>query len=182
DSDLRHRYITCTKNPGHEQFIPIKDLTLDDFPGALRYQSVLDYVIALSQLVVRLKVKVTSSDRPKEDPFSKLVGRGVLRGATGSVCHQVDLDNIRVLPCKDDCILSGSNHSVYGFIPVRTNRHVVHDAKEAESTEVECFFDTPDRLGVVTLKGHDVQRDTENGECVIVRCVTHDLDFIKKVH
>lgn len=71
---------------------------------------------------------------------------------------------------------------MYGFIDICTNRHVVHNAVEAKHTEVEFFFDTQDRLTVVTLKGHEVKRVGHDEERVIVRCVTHDIDFVTKVH
>ncbi|KAK0064829.1 hypothetical protein Bpfe_005918 [Biomphalaria pfeifferi] len=184
DSDLRHRQLTCIKNPGHEKLVPINELTLDNFPLPLRHQCVMDYVTAFSPLVVRIKVKHTSSGRAKDDPFHKIVGRCVYRGATGCVDQVVDVKNIHEFPCKDDaCILSGTDHYVYGFIDVWTNRHVVFDTKEAQSTEVEFFFDSPDRQGVVTLKGHDVRKDaTGNDDMVLLRCLSHDTDFIPKIH
>lgn len=76
----------------------------------------------------------------------------------------------------------GTSHSVYGFINVRTNRHVICDVNEARNTEVEFFFDTPDRLGIVTLTGHDVIPDADSEQCVTLQCVTHDTDFITKIH
>ncbi|CAG5132575.1 unnamed protein product [Candidula unifasciata] len=183
EADLHHRRLTCSRNPGHENFIPIPDLTLDCFPEALRHQEVLDYVVAFSKLVVRLKVKHTSGDRPKNDPFQNFIGRDVLRGATGCVIGEVDMINIEEFPCRDDgCLLQGCVHSVYGFIDVLTNCHVVHDAKEARFTEVEFFFDAPDRFSVVTLKGHEVKRISRDEERVVVRCVTHDIDFLKKLY
>ncbi|KAH9496003.1 hypothetical protein Btru_014865 [Bulinus truncatus] len=151
DSDLRHRHLTCMKNPGHEKFIPIQELCLDNFPLPLRHQCIMDYVSAFSHLVVRIKVKHTSSGRLKDDPFHKIAGRCVYRGATGCVDEMVDAKNIHEVPCRDDsCLLSGTPHDVYGFIHIKTNRHVIFDTKEAQNAEVDC--------------------------------VTHDADFIPRIH
>ncbi|GFO25647.1 hypothetical protein PoB_005215200 [Plakobranchus ocellatus] len=54
--DLRHRQLTCRKNPGHENFLPVKEFTLDDLPAALRHQEVLNYIQAVCPLVVRQRV------------------------------------------------------------------------------------------------------------------------------
>ena len=53
DWDLRHRQLTCSKNPGHENFYPVKEVSLEDLPLSLRHQEVFDYIQAVSQLVVR---------------------------------------------------------------------------------------------------------------------------------
>ena len=73
-------------------------------------------------------------------------------------------------------------HSIYGFVEIHTNRHVLYDDMEAKSTEIDFFYDSPDnKMSILTLKGHSVRDDPSNEESVILRCVTHDVGFIRKI-
>ncbi|GFR72334.1 hypothetical protein ElyMa_005702600 [Elysia marginata] len=183
DWDLRHRQLTCTKNPGHDNFFPVKEVTLEDMPLPIRHQEVLDYIQAVSQLVVRIRVKHTSSKRSKDDPFQTFVGRSVFRGSTGCVTKAVDINKIHDFTCEEEsCMLQSYKHSVYGFVEIHANRHVLFDDSEAKSAEVDFFYDSPDnKMSVLTLKGHSVKSDSSNEESVILRCVTHDVGFIHKM-
>ncbi|KAK3719806.1 hypothetical protein RRG08_040108 [Elysia crispata] len=183
DWDLRHRQLTCTKNPAHESFYPVKEISLEDLPLSIRHQEVLDYIQAVGPLVVRIRVKHTSSKRSKDDPFQTFVGRQVCRGCTGCVTKAVDVDKIQDFKCEEEsCMLQSYKHSVYGFIEVHTNRHVLHDDSEAKNTEIDFFFDSPDnKMSVLTLSGHSIRVDPANEESVILRCVTHDVGFIRKI-
>lgn len=77
--------------------------------------------------------------------------------------------------------MQGCEHSVYGFVEIRTNRHVVFNAEEARQTEVDFFFDSSDRMAVVTMKGHDVKQSSDGDHTVLLQCVTHDVDFLAKM-
>lgn len=70
---------------------------------------------------------------------------------------------------------------MYGFVEVRTNKHIVFNTDEARQTEVDFFYDTPNRMSVVTMKGHDVKQTSEGDHTVILQCVTHDVDFLAKM-
>ncbi|XP_012940344.1 uncharacterized protein LOC101857580, partial [Aplysia californica] len=85
EADLHHRQLTCIKNPGHDNFTPVKELTMEDLPDSLRHKEVLEYIQAYSKIVVRIKVCHTSHSRPKDDPFLNFAGRPIYRGGTGSV-------------------------------------------------------------------------------------------------
>ncbi|XP_012940343.1 uncharacterized protein LOC106012311 [Aplysia californica] len=47
---------------------------------------------------------------------------------------------------------------------------------------MEFFYDTDNRLSVMTARGFEVKRDSSDEECIVVRCITHDVDFIHKIH
>ena len=75
-----------------------------------------------------------------------------------------------------------ANHSAYGYIDIRTDRHLVFDTAEARHTEVEFFYDSGDRLTTATARGHDLRPADDTEAAIVVRCVTHDEDFLRKVH
>ncbi|GFO25648.1 hypothetical protein PoB_005215300 [Plakobranchus ocellatus] len=137
----------------------------------------------LASIPLRIRVKHTSAKRSKDDPFHTFAGRSVYRGSTGCVAKTVDVEKIKEFPCDDDsCMLQSYKHSVFGFVDVHTNRHVLQDDTEARSAEVDFFFDSPEnKMSVLTLKGHSVRVDSSNEESIILRCVTHDVGFLRKM-
>ncbi|XP_059162126.1 uncharacterized protein LOC131945136 [Physella acuta] len=68
EADLHKHYTRCKKNPGHVNFIPVKDFNLDHLPSRYRDVIMLEVIKALSALTVMIKVKYTSLERPKSAP------------------------------------------------------------------------------------------------------------------
>ncbi|XP_059160764.1 uncharacterized protein LOC131944242 [Physella acuta] len=94
EADLHTFNSSCTKNPGHTQFIPVKTLTLRHFPSGYQDNDLFDLIKAMSDVTVRLAVRFTSLERPEfisgttdPYPFYDSRGKDTLRTGTGRVDH-----------------------------------------------------------------------------------------------
>ena len=122
----------CTKNPGHGNFIPASDFSLEHLP--LKHpdsSEIVDYVKDVAKRTVRLRVRYTSWERPDGYTFSKdrgstatHVGSGLVltanRGDGDCNCHE----------CKN----SSKPSKEYYKICICTACHVVFNSLEASST------------------------------------------------
>lgn len=71
DKELHHHLTVCDKNPGHEQFIPVEQFTLDSLPARYQDNDRIDFIGALANLTVRVSVTYVSDKRPKTYPGTK---------------------------------------------------------------------------------------------------------------
>lgn len=90
----------CKKNPAHKNFIPVSEFCIEHLPEPYRSQEYFDFVKALADITVRLRVKCTSRNRPGNDHFSTLRGKTLTRAGTGFLtdlipyCHKALTDNL----------------------------------------------------------------------------------------
>ncbi|KAI8796359.1 hypothetical protein BgiBS90_001536 [Biomphalaria glabrata] len=183
EADLHRCLIDCTKHPGHSQFIPVGDFSLNHLPEGHRDVELYRLVKALADLTVRVDVRMTSPHRPEYwpntealYPFYSMRNSLNLRTGTGIVSDvnkftdgysdrvyggQHDLDYVRCW-CEK-CQGSDSPSDVWWEIVVYTATHVVYDDIEGGYTSLRLFYDK-ERSPVVTIdkvsvEDADVRRD-----------------------
>ncbi|RUS86612.1 hypothetical protein EGW08_005628 [Elysia chlorotica] len=171
----------CTKNPGHHQFIPAAEFSLDKLPQWCRKPLVLDYVKYMCATTVRLKVGYTSWDRPDGYCFSSCRGTSLAHFGSGHLIAMSQHDG----PCQcPECESSPSPHQTCHKLYIATAQHVVFNTEEAKATQVSFFYDdeasgTDGRVKIVWgtrggSKGHE-------GDNSIFMCVTHDETLVSEL-
>ncbi|XP_059149794.1 uncharacterized protein LOC131936745 [Physella acuta] len=192
--DLHTHLANCEKNPGHKNFVPLKQLSVEHFPSGYHDNDLYDTTKALADLTVRIAVKLTSPDRPEfvpgtKDPYPcyNTRGQNSLRTGTGRV-GQVDkytermdqtYKTYRTCPCPE-CDHSDTPSKVWWEVRVLTARHVVFDSSEARQSSCRLWFDD-DKSPVVNIYGWKVGvSDTEEDWCSLYS-VTHDVDVGDKL-
>ncbi|XP_059176898.1 uncharacterized protein LOC131956465 [Physella acuta] len=185
----------CKKNPGHVNFIPIKDFDYDHLPERYQDLDMMQVIQSLAALTVKLKVKCTSKERPPYAsfytggfPFYKDGGGKSIRIGTGKIesafikkgnLTASEYVPLEICPC-DICKTSSNPVDLWGEIKVVTAIHVVFDEEEAKKTEV--IVDLADeKTPGATLKGTRVESCSVEGDRCEVICVTHDLEVVKKL-
>ncbi|BFZ24315.1 hypothetical protein BsWGS_27354 [Bradybaena similaris] len=194
EADLHRHYASCTKNPGHKNFIPVDKFSIEDLPERYRDDDVMDYIRAVSDLTVRVTVKYVSDRRPETDgvsgkPFPGYFNRGQRRTTVGTGWVEYVLLHIRSFQetcrCKD-CLTSYEPQTEFGIIYIRTARHVVFDESEAAHTTCHLYFDTgrtPETCeGVIALNGmSDYWGDGRTDSCKMYH-YTHDLGLTDRLY
>ncbi|GFO11430.1 hypothetical protein PoB_003793500 [Plakobranchus ocellatus] len=103
------------------ELIPIKELSLDTLPDALRDTQVLDFILSQAKLVVKLENRCFAS---------------------GWACvSEEQAIEYSSCPLQNCPVNEGHPHKAYGGITVYTNKHVVTSKAEAEKFKVSFFYD-----------------------------------------
>ncbi|XP_059149792.1 uncharacterized protein LOC131936743 [Physella acuta] len=190
EADLHIHKTNCEKNPGHTNFVPVNQLSLEHFPSGFHDNDVYDLTKALADLTVRIAVKLTSPDRPEfvpgtKDPYPcyNTRGQNSLRTGTGRVGwvtkYTEGMWGYKTCPCPE-CDHSDTPSKVWWEVIVRTAAHVVFDESEARQSSCRLWFDD-DKSPVVKIYGWKVKwSDTEEDMCELY-CVTHDVDVAGKL-
>ncbi|XP_059152029.1 uncharacterized protein LOC131938139 isoform X2 [Physella acuta] len=156
EADL-HKHVTgCKKNPGHKDFIPLKDFNTNCLPS--RYHDddlVTETIKTLAALTVQVKTKFTSLERPEfypgtqvPYPFYNDRGSLVMRLGTGRVyLVNKHTESGRTCRCAK-CQVSATPSKVWRVINVLTATHVVFDDSEARQTRCVLGFDDNKSPGV----------------------------------
>ena len=165
-------WANCQKNPGHEDFIPVHEFTLDHLPRSLSHKEY-EMLRTATDLTVRIRINYTTEARPNTDELSEFRGSSRLRLGTGfisGVFSKVD----KPCPC-DTC--NGKVVRKHWRFRVRTARHVVYNTEEAKKTKVDLFYDneTPKLDSrVITVKASRVCAVSASRDFCAMECVTHD--------
>ncbi|XP_012939158.1 uncharacterized protein LOC106012044 [Aplysia californica] len=64
----------CEKNPGHKNFIAVRDLNPGHLPAPYNFQGFVDWVKFVATLTVRLFIRYTSANRPDSLGLTNLKG------------------------------------------------------------------------------------------------------------
>ncbi|XP_059168775.1 uncharacterized protein LOC131950572 [Physella acuta] len=141
EADL-HKHVTgCKKNPGHKDFIPLKDFNASCLP--LRYHGKLmsETIKTLAAITVQVKTKFTSLERPEFYPGTQVPypcyndrGSHVMRLGTGRV-YCVNKYRRETCRCAK-CQVSATPSKVWGEVYVVTATHVVFD----DSSSGACVY------------------------------------------
>ena len=175
----------CSKNWGHENFIPVSKFVKEHLPVRAQSQENMDYITAYIGLTVRLKVTYTSFERPDGYPNAGLRGMSNPRYGTGWVTDY----NRGEGTCQcSACRVSPSPCQEWYKIELRTARHTVYSEDEVESAEVNFFYDDEKSMTdgrVKTVYGSDgyCWMNGHGDDCFFF-CVFHDKDLagrLKKV-
>ncbi|XP_005112645.1 uncharacterized protein LOC101853280 [Aplysia californica] len=183
--DLGRHFKRCRKNPGHKDFISVKDVSLQHIPEPWRHPNVLRAVQLLSAFTVRLVVRYTSMKRPNEFGSPNLKGTKVMRLGSGFFdigALERDRQN-QPCPLKNCPLSSDPDHEVSPFFYIQTAAHVVFDDQEARHTTVEFFYDSEDdkQTSVVRCQGVTVAGGTLSDDHSQLKCFTHDLTLLTRL-
>ncbi|XP_059138696.1 uncharacterized protein LOC131927053 [Physella acuta] len=178
-------YSFCKKNPGHEQFIPVKIFSMFHFPKCCQDNELFELMKAISELTVLVLVRFTSYDRPKTSsktnsyPFYRNRGSDFLRTGTG----MIDLEDCETLTdacnCKSCQRLGTPDNTGFTFNVV-TATHVVFDESEAKNTEFKLFFND-DTSEVVRVYGVCIESSDVKTDRSVVKCVSHDVKLLERL-
>lgn len=189
EADLHRHYDSCTKNPGHENFIPVDKFKIEDLPEGYRDQDVVDYIRAMSGLTVGVTVMYVSASRPatvfgsrKPYPGHNVRGRKRITVGTGYVNDVEISKQSKGVHCKcKECQNSSTPVVDFATFTIHTATHVVFDELEGQHTTCYLFFDrgdTPGKCqGVVPLKGMSDVRSDINEDVCYMKHYTHDLEL-----
>lgn len=180
ETELHSPNTVCTKNLGHENFIPLHKFGKENLPPGCRHLE--SHVKALANITALVTVKQISKERPKTFPGTD---------TPYPCCHQVATCWVykvirREGRCQcEACQESDEPKTNFAEIIIHTAAHVVFDNSEAKQTTCYLFFDKGSALvnckGVVKLAGMSrVWSDVEKDTCKMVH-VTHDSVVIDRV-
>ncbi|GFO06466.1 hypothetical protein PoB_003297100 [Plakobranchus ocellatus] len=171
----------CTKNPGHNKFIPAPRFCTDHLPEWARYPWMLDYVQLVSELTVRLRVSFTSLKRPKGYSFYNHRGSKLPRFGSGFVQDVSYVED--TCPCRE-CKNSPTPAKAWFCMYIETACHVEFDKKEAEATEINFFYDDESSLTdgrVETIFALDIVVKSQDKDFSVLLCATHDKNLGQKM-
>ncbi|XP_059148099.1 uncharacterized protein LOC131935615 [Physella acuta] len=164
EPDLNKHVTGCKKNPGHKDFIPLKDFNINYLPSRYHDDNLMsDTIKTLAALTIQLKTKFTSLKRPEFYPGTLAPypcyndrGSHVMRLGTGRV-WRVDKYTESDKTCRcANCRISATPSKVWGEICVLTATHVVFDDSEARQTRCVLGFDD-NKSPVVSLDGWEAE-------------------------
>lgn len=167
--------VPCSKNPGHEKFIPINDFNVKNLPEQFRTSENYAFIILLAQLTVMLSVNSVTGNRPNGYYLSQMRNKKASRTGTGQIQKvRMDPDTLKChcRQCKTRTFKKG------WIISIETAAHLIFDTTEAEDTRVDVFYDNEEkRENIKILYGLNViHQNTENDTCIL-ECVTHDQEL-----
>ncbi|CAG5132235.1 unnamed protein product [Candidula unifasciata] len=193
EADLHRHYTRCTKNPGHKNFIPVDKFCIEDLPEDYRDKVVINYIRAVSDLTVRVKVEYVSDKRPETVPgirksYPGYSFRGQRRATVGTGgVFSIKFSNEeegQTCKCKV-CRISSTPETNFAIITIHTATHVVFDDLEGEHTTCHLFFDrggTPDACsGVVALTGMSRVLNEVIKDICLIEYHTHNLDLAHRL-
>ncbi|XP_013096352.2 uncharacterized protein LOC106079695 isoform X1 [Biomphalaria glabrata] len=179
----KYEFLNCTKQPEHSSFIPIQSFSIESLPQSYQSQEIYNLVIALSTLVVRIKVSAISPNRPKhwpgiETPYSwpddvqdkTVFGTGRVEEVTKGQ---------ESCPCET-CKTSSAPSEFWWLIRVVTASHVVFDDLEAQHTSCELFYDS-ESSKVTSIKGLRLASSDMTKDLSKLLCVTCDVTLAEKL-
>ncbi|XP_059142608.1 uncharacterized protein LOC131930214 [Physella acuta] len=186
--ELQEYSDNCRKNPCHDQFVPVKDFSIDKLPEQFRKKCMVKFIKAMAFLTVRITTFNVSLRRPethKGSPYPGYKDRGenkmCVRYGTGrvhSIIKQTE-EGDKKCPCES-CKNSKSHHKTWGLITVYTAAHVVFDTDEAEQAMFRWGYDSDEVRSWVDFSGLGANSDID-GDTSKVTCITHDVELIDKL-
>ncbi|XP_059172636.1 uncharacterized protein LOC131953467 [Physella acuta] len=188
ENNTNTRWTRCAKNPGHVDFIPIKDFSLSHLPAAFQDDDLYRLIKGIADLTVRISVKFTSLRRPQflnetstPYPCYNLRGSNLLRNGTGKI-WRIDIettDGDKTCPCPV-CVKSSEPSRTWARVYVATATHVLYDETEVEKCECAVGYD--DVTGPKeSLRGWCMDGPNAEIDLAYFSCVTHDLDLAQNL-
>jgi hypothetical protein len=154
---------TCTKNPGHVDFIPIQALNIASFPGRYQDEDLLQTVKLLGDLTV--KVKVLSAKTKTGSGKVIDISKNTLNGTC---------------PCSKCCKEVDKPNKTWWEIVVLTSSLVVANNEEAKNSKCSLFYDNAD-CPYVDIDGLKTVRSSEKSDICRLICVTCDGDLAQSL-
>ncbi|XP_055862639.1 uncharacterized protein LOC106050471 [Biomphalaria glabrata] len=186
-------WIKCSKNPGHTDFIPIKEFSVTHLFGPFQDDQMVEMVRSIADVTVLLENKFTSTERPEmtsdgeEYPFKALRGTELARSSTGWIARaRRKFESGKECPCPE-CFQLPSHHRVrpFGKVIVWTATHSIYDLSEALKTKVGVFYHEEDSsegdLNIDYLQPYGIFAKDDIGDWCGIKCVTHDINLWDKI-
>ncbi|KAH9498683.1 hypothetical protein Btru_004537 [Bulinus truncatus] len=177
----------CPKNGynDHVNFIPVKEFTLNHLPKEIRLQCVANYILAESRTAVRVLVKWTSKNHPDTDACARWRGYKSTRTASGKFVldnpHDFQTRDCPIPHCHRKADL-GQNHKVLeGDLKIFTNKHVLFDEDELSRTEVDFFYDSSDKAGLVKEYAIQLFYTKPSSDKTFLKVTIHDEALLKRL-
>ncbi|CAL1547290.1 unnamed protein product [Lymnaea stagnalis] len=168
----------CEKNTGHYAYFPTISIKPEQIPSSTRDSITLKFLQSCSDLTVRLSVKFTSKNRPRDDRLTE--SRTTPRYGSGFMFDEPKEDASDEKSMKRFVPFIGNSKKHLIFI--RTNRHLIFDQTEAENTTVEFRFHHSNGRGITTLKGEKILFSRVAAEItVILVCSCSDREFVHRL-
>ncbi|KAH9498669.1 hypothetical protein Btru_007255 [Bulinus truncatus] len=188
EQTLSLEMVKCPKHGhnNHSAFIGISNFRKSHLPPNLRLDEVVSYILAESQLTVRVLVSWTSKKRPDEDVCARFRGTTHLRAATGKVML-TSLKDIQVKRCTvPDCHRNkdlGVGHAVFVVdLKVATGRQVVFDDEELAHTTVDFFYDAENGgPGAVREYGRELFSSKSTSDVKHFTVTAHDRPLLQRL-
>ncbi|RUS74882.1 hypothetical protein EGW08_017347 [Elysia chlorotica] len=177
-AEAAHAWETCTKNPGHSNFIPLSKFEMSHLPKPHQKAYVLESIQNVARSTGRIRVGYTSHDRPDDYPFAATRGSEVPHSGTAYV-YRVTRGKGRC-PCPD---VKGHEDAKKRWwkVNLQTACHVVFNTEEAKRSTVDLFYD--DKTSIEdgrtrTLYGLEVSEQNQAGDRCELICVTHEKELV----
>ncbi|CAL1545064.1 unnamed protein product [Lymnaea stagnalis] len=149
-NDPQQLYNSCTKTPGHTQFISCELFSHKDIPDDYGGQDMFDLITNMAGLTVHLKVE--------EQKFTNGKSEDVIKYGTGFVESIVKYSLNDGVPCQcKKCEINLNKSKEWRSIVVYTSIGVVSCESEAQNTTCRFFYDSKDS-GIVAIKGFEQER------------------------
>ncbi|KAH9487586.1 hypothetical protein Btru_071948 [Bulinus truncatus] len=194
EAELQNYLSQCTKNPNHDNFIPVQTFSLQHLPDGYREEEMLDFIRAVAALTARLDVRETSPNRPEfwpdtDAPFPfHNCKSGQIRIGSGRVMSMVRYSgtgdqrgrrhNGGQTSCAcHKCQTSETPSEAWAELDLVTAAHVVFDDVEAGRKSCRLFCDGPDSHVVLLERFRVVSANVRHDKCLL-RCSTCDPGLI----
>ncbi|KAH9524214.1 hypothetical protein Btru_053811 [Bulinus truncatus] len=192
---LINSWNNCTKNPGHRNFIPVRDFRTGHLPDPFQDELVTEIVHGMADVTVLLDIKYVSERRPDQTsdgedyPFNEYKGQELARSATGWIARaRKKFESGEECPCLA-CAPLSSHQRVrpYGKVIVWTATHNIYDVSEAVKTRIGVFHQTDydDNGGgevvIDYLYPYGIFAKDDLGDWCGVKCITHDIQLWDRI-
>ena len=182
-------WAACKKDPGHPNFIPYPEFSLDHLPIDVRTQENYDRVMMVANRTVRLTVRYTSMKRPDGYPFSSVRGTKIPHTGTGFIspfgARRDYTAGSFLIPISSNTYELQLNLTLESYvISVTTARHVVFDEEEAEATQIDFFYDDENSEfngKMKTTQGLDIRSFIPSKDTCTLLCSTQDKDLMHRL-
>ncbi|KAI8785472.1 uncharacterized protein LOC106071891 [Biomphalaria glabrata] len=190
EGELLSSFDNCSKNPGHQAFIPINDLTVDHLPENFKDNDICEYMHSVADLTARVSVNTTSYDRPEfwaetdiSYPFFATRGSSVFRFGSAMVrrvTKHTDQDSYPETCKCNMCLTSSTPSTVWVELDVYTATHVVFNAEETQSVNLKFFFNDYKNPSV-NFDRTDFVRADVNEDLTWLKCYTCDKTLVERL-
>lgn len=183
----------CKKNPGHTNFIAVKDFSMDHLPPECdKDEDVFHLIQVLADMTVKIKVKCVSDRRPDfipetsaPYPLSGQKGSKTLSSGTGKLddlllYREEPKSELDVYcPCSG-CVGSNKKTNHWGKFEVVTSRHVVFDDVEASNATCTFWYDDKNSP-TVEVKVWKIDQPSTNEDWVRLYVPVCDVVLLEKL-
>ncbi|GFS14286.1 hypothetical protein ElyMa_006742500 [Elysia marginata] len=179
-AESEHKFSSCEKNPGHEQFVSPQHF-IEKCLSRLQTEEKREVFRAWIDLTVRLRVYCTSRDRPDDDDMATYRGTAGARVGTGFLW-------LVSTPRYDKSCFCDKCHGMVAkkqwTFEVQTARHVVYNTEEAKRTKVDLFYDDhscQQDCRMKSLRGEELVISSSSRDWCIMSCVVCDEDLVERI-